>query len=376
MAAARELAMNGPEKERPWGLVALANSMGPPDYGDVETLDVHREAALAVPDFPMPVGNYGNVLRNLGRWEEALPVYRRAALLVGNGERISEEFRGQYVGAGDASADELLGAYGDAAPKNEAAAAQGTPVYGSQYESSASYDRYLQYDIRAGDADLRRYGQMLGYSSNGTKPLAAFLPTDSGALWAAVIALSRVQRAQALGDRSALASAVRANVPGLVHFMSLLPPKVARDQARAVWPIVAVSMAKAGFAREATQLLAPLPTDCYPCVVARGQVAALMGDRAGATRWFAQAKQIGPSFPFADEARGRMLLESRDYAGAQRAFEAAIAIEPRFADAHMPTQQAMRRAGASCTSDGPRPYGTADAPVKREPSSTRHRPWI
>src|SRR3954447_20184159 len=154
MTAARALAMNGPEKERPWGLVALANSMGPPDYGDVESLDAHREAALAVPDFPMPVDNYGTSLRNLGRWEEALPILRRGASLVGNGDRISEEFRGQYVANGDAQADELLGAYGDAATKSEAAAGVGTPIYGSQYAVAAAGDRYFQYDIRAGDADM------------------------------------------------------------------------------------------------------------------------------------------------------------------------------------------------------------------------------
>ena len=244
--------MNGPEKERPWGLVALANSMASPDYGDVESVDAQRDAALAVPDFPMPVNNYANILRNLGRWEEALPVYRRAAGLVGTGERISEEFRGQYVAARDAGADELLGAYGEAAPKNEAAAAQGTPVYGSQYENSASFDRYLQHDIRAGDADLLRYGQMLGYSNNGSKPLAAFLPTDSDALWAAVVAFSRVERAQALGDRRALADAVRANVPGLIHFVSILPPTAGRDLARQIWPTIAISMARAGFARTPT----------------------------------------------------------------------------------------------------------------------------
>jgi predicted Zn-dependent protease len=93
-------------------------------------------------------------------------------------------------------------------------------------------------------------------------------------------------------------------------------------------------MAKAGFAREAAQLVAPLPSDCYPCLVARGEIAAQMSDRAGANRWFALAKRIGPSFPFADEARGRMLLAARDLPGAQRAFRDAIATEPRFADGH------------------------------------------
>src|SRR4051794_26916893 len=346
MAAARELAMNGPGKERPWGLVALANSMGPPDYGDVESLDAHREAALAVPDFPMPVDNYGTSLRNLGRWEEALPIFRRGASLVGNGDRISEEFRGQYVANGDAQADELLGAYGDAATKSEAAAGVGTPIYGSQYAVGAAGDRYFQYDIRAGDADMRRYGQMLGYSSNTTwKPLAAFLPTDSGALWAATLAWSRIVRAERLNDRPALVEAVRENVPGLIHFLSLLPPKVARDQARQVWPTIAVAMAKAGFARQAAKLLAPLPADCYPCLVARGEVAAEMGDRTGATGWFAQAKRIGPSFPFADEARGRMLLASRNLVGARQAFQSAIAIEPRFADAHAGLGDAVSATG-------------------------------
>ena len=104
-------------------------------------------------------------------------------------------------------------------------------------------------------------------------------------------------------------------------------------------------MAKAGFAREAAQLLAPLPSDCYPCLVARGEVAAQMGDRATASRWFAQAKHIGPSFPFADEALGRMLLASRDVSRAQRSFQNAIRIEPRFADAHAGLGDADAAAG-------------------------------
>ena len=103
--------MNGPEKERPWGLVALTDSMGPPDYGDVESLDAHRDAALRAGTSRMPVNNYANVLRNLGRSGDKRSRFRRAATLVGNGERISEEFRGQYIAAGDANADELLGAY-------------------------------------------------------------------------------------------------------------------------------------------------------------------------------------------------------------------------------------------------------------------------
>ena len=85
-----------------------------------------------------------------------------------------------------------------------------------------------------------------------------------------------------------------------------------------------------------------------------------------------------------------MLLASRDYAGAHRAFETAIAIEPRFADAHAglgDTDAATgdwrgaasayadaaryAPAGGSCTSNGRRPYGTADAQAKGEPARRR-----
>lgn len=58
----------------------------------------------------------------------------------------------------------------------------------------------------------------------------------------------------------------------------------------------------------------------------------MKGDRAAARRWFAEAAQRGPSFPFAHEALGRMLAGAGDPAGAAAAFAEASRIQPRWAD--------------------------------------------
>jgi tetratricopeptide (TPR) repeat protein len=330
MAAARDLAMNGAESERPWGVVAVANSLALPDYGDVETLEPIREAAAAVPDFPMPVSNYGSALDNLGRWEEALKVYRRAASL--DAGRVSDQFRGQYLALRDGKADALLGAYGDAAAKMEAASRAGTPVFGADYAQQAALFRYLQHDSRAGDADLRRYAQMLGYT--GTKSLSLNPGGSIDAALAPLVTVARIFRADSSADKPMLVASLRDGVPALQQFIRSIPPKAARDFSRQLWPFVARPMIDGGMAAQASALLQGLPDDCYPCVVARARVAGALGQRAMAERLFAQANRIGPSLPFANEARGRMLLAAEDVAGAERAFSQAVATGPRFANAH------------------------------------------
>ena len=63
----------------------------------------------------------------------------------------------------------------------------------------------------------------------------------------------------------------------------------------------------AGRVEEAAKAIAPTRLDCYPCLVARGEVAAAQRDMSGATRWFAAAARQGPSLPQADYQWGRML---------------------------------------------------------------------
>jgi Tfp pilus assembly protein PilF len=95
---------------------------------------------------------------------------------------------------------------------------------------------------------------------------------------------------------------------------------------------VAPELARLGRIPEAEALLAPLELDCYPCLIARGEVAAAKGDPATARRWLAEAAWQGPSLPYAHEALGRLLVAVGDHAGAEAAFAEAARIQPRWAD--------------------------------------------
>lgn len=338
IAAARQLALEGPDEERPWGLVALANLMNPPDYGLLETLDITRRAAEAVPDFPMPVGNYASVLTNLGRSEEALKYWRRSERLVGNGRAISDEFRGQFVARGSAHSDILTGAVGDAARQFEAAGRAGNPSFGSQYVLIAAYARYAQYDIAAGDRNFARLAEVLGHTNRlGNVSNSA----GSGLFWNSLAADVRIYRAAQLGDAGLLAAEISRGLPVIERYHASLSPVEARDTKQQFWS-GAAPLVRAGMAAEVEGRLRSSPLDCYPCAVSRGEAAAALGKRPEAQRWFAHAKKIGPSFPFADEALGRALMSWGDDVGALAAFQRAASIEPRFADAHKGAGDALR----------------------------------
>lgn len=332
VALARQQSLTGTPEERAWGLVAYANALRLPDHGAVERLEPLRRAAEAVPDFPMPLANYAGALETLGRHEEALAVNRKADRTVGDGSTLSEQFREQYVAFRGASADILTGAHSAAALKAEAAGKVGTPAYAPQYILAGIFIRYAVRDIGAGDGNLRWLFEISGYNAQSGL-VGSIGDVDAARELRAIQIAANVARAIAINDRQALAR----NLPGMMDTLSALlasfPPKASRDQKYAAWPIFAPALARAGHVARAENLLRELPGDCYPCTVARGDVATIKGDRAVAAKWFARAKRLGPSLPFADEALGRMLLAANDLDAAESAFARASAIEPRYADA-------------------------------------------
>ena len=83
---------------------------------------------------------------------------------------------------------------------------------------------------------------------------------------------------------------------------------------------------------EAVELAAGMPSDCYPCLIVRGELAAMSGDTAAADRWFAEAVRQGPSLPSAHSAWGQARLARGDLAGAIRMFREAHKRGPRWAD--------------------------------------------
>jgi tetratricopeptide (TPR) repeat protein len=349
LAAARALSLSGPAEERPWGLVAYANALSGPSIGERERLPALRRAAEAVPDFPMPLNNYADALELLGRWEEALPLHRRVAAMVGDGSAISEEFRGQYLAGKTAGADLLTGAFVEAAAASEAASRVGTPTYAAGYLRDAIAARYLAHDPRAGDRNRERLIELLGYNMDSNQVAALGVANLGEAQRIQLLFRTGMPalRAAGIGDRQALQRELPARIALMRSLVGSFEPAAARDVARSLWPLLAPELARIARPDEAEALLAPLERDCYPCLVARGEVAAAKGDRAAARRWFAEAVRRGPSLPFAHAALGRMLAQAGDRAGAEAAFARAERIEPRYADAWKHHGDLLARTGAS-----------------------------
>jgi tetratricopeptide (TPR) repeat protein len=116
---------------------------------------------------------------------------------------------------------------------------------------------------------------------------------------------------------------------------------------RLVWiqPLEALAMARSGDIAGAETRVATTPLDCYLCVRARGQIAAIRGDWAKAEHWYAEAVRQGPSLPFAFSEWGEMLLSKGDLDGAIAKFESAHQKTPQFADALKGWGDALMRQG-------------------------------
>jgi tetratricopeptide (TPR) repeat protein len=97
-------------------------------------------------------------------------------------------------------------------------------------------------------------------------------------------------------------------------------------------PLLAYALARAGDFAGADAAIEATPLDCYGCLQARGEVAALKSDWSGADAWFARAVAAAPSIPFAYADRGEMLLRKGDADAAIAQFALAHQRGPHFAD--------------------------------------------
>ena len=97
-------------------------------------------------------------------------------------------------------------------------------------------------------------------------------------------------------------------------------------------PLVAVALAHMGRFAEAEARLKPMPADCYPCLRARAQVAALEKQDGRADYWFARAAAAAPSARFAEAEWGLALLARGRQDAAIGKFKLANQKGPHFAD--------------------------------------------
>jgi tetratricopeptide (TPR) repeat protein len=97
-------------------------------------------------------------------------------------------------------------------------------------------------------------------------------------------------------------------------------------------PPMAVALAHMGQFVKSEARLGPMPADCYPCLIARAQVAALQHQDVRADFWFARAAAAGPSSPFAESEWSRALLDRGKPDAAIAKFQLSDQKGPHFAD--------------------------------------------
>jgi len=97
-------------------------------------------------------------------------------------------------------------------------------------------------------------------------------------------------------------------------------------------PPLAIAQAHLGRFADAERTIATTPADCYPCLIAHAQIAALKGETARADWWFDRAVKTGPSLPFAFYEWGNALLARGKPDAAIEKFTIANQKQPHFAD--------------------------------------------
>ncbi|HEX3672645.1 MAG TPA: hypothetical protein VHU87_00085 [Rhizomicrobium sp.] len=94
----------------------------------------------------------------------------------------------------------------------------------------------------------------------------------------------------------------------------------------------ALAQARLGDVAAARATLAGTNPDCYPCLIARGDVDSIAKNWGGADTWYRDAAHQAPSLPLAYASWGEMLLRKGDPAGAIAKFKLATEKGPHFAD--------------------------------------------
>ncbi len=109
-------------------------------------------------------------------------------------------------------------------------------------------------------------------------------------------------------------------------------PSTFEDRDIFLRPTEIEALARNGDIAGAEAMGAGMAMDCDACLRARGRVAMIAHDWAGAAHWFAIVSARSPHIPFADSDWGMMLLAKGDLNGAIAKFESAHEKGPRFAD--------------------------------------------
>jgi tetratricopeptide (TPR) repeat protein len=315
VAVLKQLAAAGPPAERAWAYLGWGLSVS-------QSQSVQAGLALYQRGIALDPNNY--LLRSVlastadvwGRTEESLRGFQETLTLVSaHGEEYSPRNRVDIAVHGyRASVLSTQGALLEAAEENRLFTAAGPIVVSSTSTSSQMDILSALHEPGAARAALAAYPQ--------TSPISI-----TAGMWS--MTRLRIRTSVALAERDwPAAVATESDVAVLAAQF----PGLAENKVTQLDPGIALALAHMGRFAAAEARLKPMPGDCYPCLRARGQVAVLQGQYAGADLWFARAAAIAPSSPYAESEWGQALLERGQPDAAIEKFKLANQKGPRFAD--------------------------------------------
>ena len=342
-AAYQKLESEGAVSERAWAYVGEA-AMDPAPH---RTLALLRQALALDPNLALAWRNVSSGDDALGHAEDSLQAARKALTLLGRRDHGGFSDRTAAVTLRSAQADvaEALGDYGAAVRAFDAVRLLPS-YYGSREVAGLqrAQDLALGHDIEAAqaalppgasDADLSRTVAKWGGASIVRFEIAMTVEDWPGAL---------------------------EQIDGLDQLFIAKGGDLAETAKSQLNPFKALVLAQLGRHAEAGAAIAQSPTDCYACVVARGQVAALAGEPAEADHWFAEAVRQGPSLPLARVTWARAKLARGDRAGGLALLKAARTVAPRDAEAVELTGEALLLNGDAAGAAGEFSQANALAP--------------
>ena len=302
--------------EQAWGYVGLgviAGIVAPNGDGIRLSRDYAASAMALDPGNGLATSNLAEVEFVLGHAERSLILHRKLLELLARADhgQLRADRVTAYRMQTQARINSLLGAFGEAAQKLADPDTLGKLAGAGQSADLADYQR-LAHDLGAARATIANPHEV----SSGRAAQGASANENERML----IALSAQDWAGVLNHRPAL-QAILAQNPSFHLLMHLVAD-----------PTIALAYAHLRHFAEAEKLVADMPADCYPCLIARAQIAEIQGQRARADWWFDRAVQAGPSLPQGFNDWGAALLARGDAAGAIAKFKLANQKGPHFAD--------------------------------------------
>ncbi|MGN6517714.1 MAG: hypothetical protein ACTHLR_17950, partial [Rhizomicrobium sp.] len=315
-----DLAVNGPESEKPWAYTVWAYGALNGDRNLPEALRRARIAVAYDPDLPLAIGNLAGFDKIAGHDAAAIAdAQRTLKTLDGPGRkkviaRAAAEYRPQF----EAFLAEERGDWNAALAQYEAL--RGLPDFeglhwNSLYESAS--DLALLHDPRGSRA------------MNARDDTELERRTATGFGWQLLSLIwPAYTRASLAGDWAA----ARRDLLDVLETQAAKQPYSEVPDKMQIWPWLALADAHVGRFADAWSRIGKLPLDCYDCTRIRGQIDTAQRRWSGAAYWFAQATHQAPDIPFAYLDWGEMLMAKGDLDGAIAKFALANQKGPHFAD--------------------------------------------